>query len=355
MKKYFVLAAVAVLTLGACSKNVVLSDTQEGNAVSFSTYAGRSITKANGTLVNTGNFATSSNKHIGVFAWLNASSAFVGTETASFMNNVDVALQDGGVTASDSYTGTKYWPKDADKGTYKNVLSFAAYYPYGDSHITSTPAKGLGAYGFTVDTNPANQTDFMISDVKPNMVKEDSESGAVALSFRHQLTKVQFYVKQAAAYTGYTITLKSIRLANVKTTGTLTSSYVAATGTSSAWSAQGTPEDFALLSTDKVLSVTPAKVVEDSDAFTYLMLPQTLGNEIVLTFNYTIEHATEPAQDVTATVKLNTAEVAGVPVTAWDINQNIKYTFDVELDIITFKADVVAWDAEEDAVLAVTE
>ncbi len=44
MKKYLFIAAIAALSLGACSKNEVALDTNSENAVSFTTYAGRALT-----------------------------------------------------------------------------------------------------------------------------------------------------------------------------------------------------------------------------------------------------------------------------------------------------------------------
>ena len=112
MKKFLFIAAIAALTLGACSKNEIAKDTNPDNVVSFTTYAGRTLTKANSTLINGGDFSTSTNPNIGVFAWLKATGAFQGNESDLMMNNVKVTLQDGGNTASDTYSNLQYWPKD---------------------------------------------------------------------------------------------------------------------------------------------------------------------------------------------------------------------------------------------------
>lgn len=357
MKKYLFIAAISALSLGACSKNEVALDTNSENAVSFTTYAGRALTKANGTLINGANFSTSTNPHIGVFAWLNASGKFLGTETPNMMDNVDVTLQSGGTVASATYSNLQYWPKDAEGDpTYKNVISFAAYYPYGDAHITSVPAKGLGAYTFKADDDASLQTDFMVSSVKPNMTKSSSDNGAVPFVFHHMLTKVQFFIKQAADYPNTTIKIDSIALAGVKTTGTLTSSYNNTNGnTGFEWSAQATPRTYELISSSRTLTTDAVKVDANSDFYTYLMIPQILTNDVTITFKYTVTLSGGATVTEIVPLKLNTAKVGTTPIDEWERNQNIKYTFTVGLDVITFKASAEAWAPEEEAGLTVTK
>lgn len=332
-------------------------DTNSENAVSFTTYAGRALTKANGTLINGANFSTSTNPHIGVFAWLNASGKFMGTETPNMMDDVDVTLQSGGTVASATYSNLQYWPKDAEGDpTYKNVISFAAYYPYGDAHITSVPAKGLGAYTFKADDDASLQTDFMVSSVKPDMTKSSSDNGAVPFVFHHMLTKVQFFIKQAADYPSTTIKIDSIALAGVKTTGTLTSNYNHTNGsTGFNWSAQATPRTYELISSGKTLTTDAVKVEDDNDAYTYLMIPQILTNDVTITFKYTVTLSGGATVTEIVPIKLNTAKVGTTPLTEWKRNENIKYTFTVGLDVITFKASAAAWAPEQEAGLTVTK
>lgn len=353
MKNLAIIASLAVLSLAACSKNEVYSDTSMENAVSFTTYAGRALTKANGSLVNGSNFSGSDNQHIGVYAWHKNGEAFQGNEDPNFLRNVDVTLANNGSSASTSYANLQYWPKDADAATFKNVISFVAYYPYGDAHISATPAKGLGAYNFIVDSDVTKQTDFMTSDVKADITKAESDGGAVSFAFHHQLTKVQFYMNKAADYGSTVISVKDVKLTQVKTTGTLTTVYDPATNeTSAVWAAQGTPVDFDMLTAAKTLGTAGAKLDADSDAYTFLMLPQTLGDEVLITIDYTVKTGDYATVEESASVKLNTAVIGTEPLTAWNANQNIKYTFTIGLDAISFKASAAAWDAISQAGLA---
>ena len=196
----------------------------------------------------------------------------------------------------------------------------------------------------------------MVSDVVPNLIKAQSDAGSVPFRFRHMLTKVQFYVKQAASYTGTTIKVTSIKLAGVKTKGTLTTNYNPDTGgTGFNWGGLSTAQTYEFINTFKNLTTTPAKVADDDDDYTYLMIPQNLGNDVTITFKYTVTPSEGVPVNETVTFKLNEAKVSGTPLTQWEQNQNIKYTFTVALDVITFKAEAVAWEDEKNAGLTITD
>ena len=357
MKKSIIFAALAALVLASCAKNEVARDNREDNAIAFSTYNPRTVTRANNTYVSGADFTGSGNQHIGVYAWYLASGQFQGTETAGFLNNEDVTLKTNGTEASDDYN-VQYWPADAvGAPTYAKCISFAAYYPYNDAAITAKPEKGLGTYTFKVDADPAKQTDFMVADVEPDMVKP--ADATVGFTFHHMLTKVQFYMKSDVA-AGTAIKVKSLKLAGVNTTGTLTTAYTKADGkTSYTWSAQATPAEFTIVGADFDLTSTEAKLTADSDTYTFLMLPQTLADAAVLTLVYEVKTGTNDAVQNTKTVKINTAKVGTDALTAWAANQNIKYSFkignasggdtDSDLVPIKFKADVAEWDAEKNA------
>jgi hypothetical protein len=170
------------------------------------------------------------------------------------------------------------------------------------------------------------------------------------------LTKVQFYVKQAANYPNTTITLNSIALEGVNTKGTLTSLYNKTNGnTGFTWSAQNTVKTYNLISGAKTLTTDAVKVDADNNAYTYLMLPQILTDDVTITFNYTVTLSSGTTVTENESLKLNTAKVGLTPITEWSRNQNIKYTFNVGLDVITFKATAEAWAPEQNAGLTVTK
>lgn len=350
MKKMFLLAAAALVAFASCSKSDV-EKAAETKAIGFNSYTGRTVTKADASLIDKGTTALPNAGKFVVYAY-NTETGTWGTGATSttpvFMNGVTVTYNGGGAGTSSnySYSPLRYWPNDE----VNNKLSFFAYYPQGGTGITpptDAPA-GWGAYGFTAQTDPKNMVDFCLSKVAQdyNYTNSASKSGAsagdVKMEFYHTLTMVKFKVKTDADYaTGETtITLKSIKLAGVKTTGTLTPD-----NTTAAWSALGGAATLDVCKTDKTLTTSEIFVptgTEKDDA--YLMIPQTLGDDVIATIVYEVKTGTEDATTNTATVTLNT----DATVKNWDMNKNIVYTFVVGLKPIKFIAEVADWAAKQD-------
>ena len=346
VKSIFKLMGVAFISVAmlSCSKNE--TEPVQNKAIGFNTYTGRAVTKADASLIDKGTTTLKSGSKFVVYAYNTGSTAWAdltsGPSTV-FMNGVTVTYGGGGATDPDEYTYSpmRYWPNQEAT----NKLSFFAYYPQGGTGITA-PTNGWGAYSFTAQTTPASMIDFCVSEVAPDQVYSSTNTpakkGVVTMKFYHTLTMVKFKVKTDATYTGTTITLKSISLAGVNTVGTLTPAT-----TSAAWSAQGTPKAFdvfpastlALSTTESLLPVTTA--TEAANA--YLMIPQTLSDDVVATIVYEVKTDSDPAITTTATVQLNTADVK-----AWEMNKNIVYTFVVGLKPIKFIAEVGDWAAKTD-------
>ena len=161
------------------------------------------------------------------------------------------------------------------------------------------------------------------------------------LNFKHQLAKVKFLVNTNVKDENTKVTLNSLTVKKVKTTGTLTPAYE--TNFSTAWSGQKTPTDFQVYSTDMVLGST---AVTNDDAHTYLMVPQTLENDVVATVVYTYQTGTDEAVKNTVDVKLKDIVSADGAITSWEKNNYIVYTFTIGLQPIKFAATVSAWDTE---------
>ncbi len=336
IKSIFKLMGVAFISVAmlSCSKNE--SEPAQTKAIGFNTYTGRAISKAGNSLINKGTTTLAEGAKFVVYAYNTKNAAWAGTVSDVFMNGVTVTYEGGGATDPDKYTYTpmRYWPNDEAN----NKLSFFAYYPQGGQGITA-PTNGWGGYSFTAQTNPKNMVDFCLSQVAADQTYTSTNSGTngvVNMKFYHTLTMVKFKVKTDAAYTGTTITLKSISLAGVKTTGTLTPS-----NTTAAWTNQDNAVAMDVFPAgSKVLSTTDVFVptgTEIDDA--YLMIPQTLGDNVVATITYTVKTGDDAEVTNTATVKLN----SDATVKAWDMNKNIVYTFVVGLRPIKFIAEVNDW------------
>lgn len=337
--KVIFFAGAAVLALAACSKNEVVETND--HAIGFSNYIPKTVTgRADATFVN-GNDLVSGQKFV-VYGYNQKAADFSTTLNPTFMPGVEVTYNGGNTTATASqntYSPTRYWPKDEAN----NKLAFYAYYPKSD-YIVPTVTTGLGSYAVTVDTDPSKNVDFLVADlVKDQAYSKTNNTGAVMLNFRHQLAKVQFLVNTNVTDTDTKVTLNSLTVKQVKTSGTLTPAY--GTDFSTAWSGQAAPKDFSVYSSDMLLSTTA--VIKDT-AHTYLMVPQTLGDDVVATVVYTYQTGTDEAVTNTVDVKLNEIVSGVAAITSWEKNNYIVYTFTIGLQPIKFAAKVADWETEID-------
>ena len=339
--KVILFAGAAVLALAACSKNEVVETND--HAIGFSNYAPKVVDgRADATFVN-GNDLVSGQKFV-VYGYNQKAADFSTTLNPTFMPGVEVTYNGGNTLATagnNEYSPTRYWPKDEAN----NKLAFYAYYPKENGgEITPNVTAGLGTYSVKVPADPASQSDFLVADlVKDQVYSSTNGTGAVMLNFKHQLAKVKFLVNTNVEDTDTKVTLNSLTVKQVKTTGTLTPAY--GTDFSTAWSGQATPTDFPVYSTAMVLGST---AVTNDDAHTYLMVPQTLGDDVVATVVYTYQTGTDEAVKNTVDVKLNTIVSNNAAITSWEKNNNIVYTFTIGLQPIKFAASVTDWDAEKD-------
>lgn len=337
--KVILFAGAAVLALAACSKNEVVETND--HAIGFSNYIPKTVTgRADATFVN-GNDLVSGQKFV-VYGYNQKAADFSTTLNPTFMPGVEVTYKGGNTLATagnNEYSPTRYWPKDEAN----NKLAFYAYYPV-STYVVPTVTAGLGSYAVTVDTDPSKNVDFLVADLlKDQVYSSTNGTGAVMLNFRHQLAKVQFLVNTNVEGTDTKVTLNSLTIKQVKTTGTLTPAY--GTDFSTAWSGQATPTDFQVYRTDMSLDATP--VIKDT-AHTYLMVPQTLGDDVVATVVYTYQTGTDEAVKNTVDVKLKDIVSADGAITSWEKNNYIVYTFTIGLQPIKFAASVTDWEAEKD-------
>ena len=335
--KVIFFAGAAVLALAACSKNEVVETND--HAIGFSNYAPKVVDgRADATLVN-GNDLVLGQKFV-VYGYNQKAADFSTTLKPTFMPGVEVTYNDGNTlktAGSNKYTPTRYWPKDEAN----NKLAFYAYYPV-STYVVPTVTAGLGSYAVTVDTDPLKNVDFLVADlVKDQVYSSTNGTGAVMLNFKHQLAKVKFLVNTNVTDENTKVTLNSLTVKKVKTTGTLTPAYE--TDFSTAWSGQKTPTDFQVYSTNMVLGST---AVTNDDAHTYLMVPQTLGDDVVATVVYTYQTGSDEAVKNTVDVKLKDIVSADGAITSWEKNNYIVYTFTIGLQPIKFAATVSAWDTE---------
>ena len=326
------------LALLSCSKG----DNEPGyeKPMGFSGYTARSATKANGSLA-TGN-ELPANQAFGVYAYNTGSSTDFDPATAYpvFMGNVAVTYTGGGASNSAKYTYSpeRYWPNNKEN----NRLAFFAYYPHNGAGIT--PA-GFDDFAFTVQALPANQVDFMISNVVPNQIYGATNAGTdvVKLSFFHMLTQVRF-LALADVVEGATVKVTSLKVVDVLNSGTLTPDVDDATN--STWAQGTTTATYEL--TLKNMNLTNEAQAITADNQTLLMVPQTLSGDAKLVIEYTIT-TTNPARVITQTQDLY---LKGA-LEEWKRNQQIVYTLNIGLHPIEISATVANWD--DDAYILIVE
>lgn len=293
------------------------------------------------------------------------------TDMPNFMWNQQVMSMDQ--TEPFTYAPLKYWPNDESQ-----KLSFIAYFPYTEEspgHVESpeypdnptglrtllaNDDTGLPYFVFTVKENAAEQVDFLVSEVIANLPKtRDTDDDPhkpfndlsiydrVPFLFYHMTAKVEFRIVADAEIRKDIVhfRLKDLRLTNVNTTGTLTPSYNAETGTSFAWSDLSTKRKYAFT------TYVPQ-----------LLLPQLIGDDVMLNLDYEITFKGDGTtysydgsgniveeQEYTygniASLQLNTmkATSTGIPVGEWRYNHHYVYTIRLRANRIEFDAEVVEW------------
>ena len=363
MKKTILLAAAAALLLASCGKNEVYVPVQEDIPVGFSNYAPRAISKADGTLVDSGTLGA--NSQIGVYGYSTAEDNLASNFTTKpeFMTDASVtyASTSAEATASDP---VRYWPK-----SITNLLSFFAYYPKSSTNISGKPTastSGMGTLTFAQTDTVATMQDFMISNVANDQYywatgepENDSgvkaTNGVVPLVFNHMLTKVNFKFRTVKDYSadGVTIKVKSAKIAKETLSKTvITPSYTAGTpgalGTTAfAYSSNTayTKDLWIPFSADQTLTTTAE--LNNGTASTqtdFLFVPQTLSDDVKVTLTYVIDQGGTETEN-TATVQLNQIKNSSdVAITEWHINDFITYTFNIGLREILFTGSVNSWD-----------
>ena len=187
MKKVLFFAAAAIMMVG-CSKDQVVSEMPQDNAINFGMYFGRDA-QSRAAIMNTADLEAQS---FGVFAYYTDNSNYAeGTSTPNFMFDQKVTYSAGKWT----YSPLKYWPNEAS-----DKLSFFAYAPHtsdSDPSIvldgftnTTTSAPFLK---YTLAANLADHVDLLWADRTnlKNLTKQ-TISGDVHFVFKHALSRIGF-------------------------------------------------------------------------------------------------------------------------------------------------------------------
>lgn len=315
---------------------------------------------------------------IGVYAYLHDNSTWAADEAyntanpeapqrliPNFMwNQKATCLEKGG---NFNYSPLKYWPNELD-----DKVSFMAYFPYTNTENTGlTPLlanneTGLPTFRFTVKETADEQVDFLLSELLadlPNGTSAVSTSSAddrseltvtdrVRFLFHHMTSKVEFHIVAAAEVREDIahFRLNSLSVSNLYKDGKLTPTYSAGE-TTYAWSEQSAKHGTAPAYTFPLKTLTG-----------YLMMPQTLSNDVMLNIDYDVTFKSDgttytydgsgnlvPQEDYTyhnnASIQLNMMKRTGTDtrLTEWLPNHHYVYYIRIRANAIEFTGQVVEW------------
>lgn len=300
MKKLFYAAAFAALALTGCSTEeesvAPVPPPADKVPVGFST----SIVEVTRGVPVAGTAFGAEDK-IGVYGIEKKGDA----QTANWMENILVTNKPAGTW---TYTGDFYLMKGY---TYQ----FAAYAPYDAAWTTDlSDATALAAVPYTVSTAIADQKDFMyaLSSKMDFTSAAPTDASKVSFAFNHALSQVKFKVKTAKDYSGYTLKISKIELANIATTGTLNFN-------GGIWTPSTTAFDKYFQSwTDKTIATDMSETDLNPSGDILMLIPQAVKDkEMTVTVNV-------DGTDQAITMK--------IPNEKWEASHAYTYTITLYLD-----------------------
>ena len=363
MKKYFILAAAAILTIAACSKNEVDNEAYEqSRIINFNTVTGKATTKA-GPIND--NYFPHDAGNFGVYAYYLAS----GTWSANFASSklyMGTADADGdaedataGVTVTfnnDLYiwnpTPVYYWP-------LQGTLTFFAYYPLNlNTPKFDLSAKQFSIGSFTVNHTPASQVEVLVSSFAENRNANENqyedandnsgENLGVPIAFNHTLSQVVFTAAAAADVYAQNLSFK-VNDITVGARATSAGMTVVPSGTPS-WTAPTGLDTFDILSSDFPSSGYLDDDQSEQIGESLLMIPNAdfvggegIADDDYFTVTYTLYRTTDNLSLGQKTVKLYFNDNKTSPVTNWEPGKRYTYQLTIGLTKIYFAPTVTDW------------
>ena len=357
MKKFFIIAAAALVALVACTKNNPEDAAyQRDRVINFNTVAGLA-TKA----PISGTTYAYDAPAFGVFAYYlesgNWNTSAANGSAVSYMNDVEVAFNDTKDIWAPS--STYYWPLEGK-------LTFIAYSPKSAADATFSNAGALTLTNFTVATTVANQVDLLYSAIAADKAQNESyytDAGnsknsqtaegdkGVNIQFKHALSQVIFKAKAAddvydagLSFKVDAITVNAASTATSMTVTNPTTAQVAADITT--WTNPGTNANFAVSSTEfpAAASTYLTKTLSDPIGDPLLMIPVTAfaGTDPTVTVTYTLYRLSDDQDLGSKTVTIHFDDIDDV-VAAWQAGKKYEYDLTIDLQKIYFTPSIVDW------------
>lgn len=327
MKKLFILAAAACVTLASCVKNEPVQTSGLGEAISFEDPIVSLNTKAGVAEVPASFLA---NRDFAVWAH-HTTAEWDASNIAKtvWMNKVTITKIGEQWKNATSY----YWPKEG-------YLHFSAYSPASVS--ASIDATGITFENYVVGQQAA-QVDLLVSDRVTA-----KKSGVVPVVFNHILSAVNFIVK-TTALNGPDFTLTGITVTGIKSKGTFNQGLTTAQNSQLAvaeenddrWSGQDVATSYPLTITqfeiDNTGKYAHNGAAETSNEASLILLPQSLENAKVVV-NYTMEGVAQES----------TFNITG----KWLRGYRYNYTIGFGADEITFTPTADTWGDPQTGTIA---
>lgn len=378
-QNYFIgLIACAALTMTGCSNDEINApqQSQEKNAIEFSTYLGRNAQGSRGTETNDASIKSVKNGGFGVLAYYTKQDDFnITNHTPNFMWNQKVTYSN----SAWSYTPVKYWPTKV-----KDKVSFFAYAPYvenGNNNgivLSGNSETGAPTATITLPDDPSQTIDF-VAAVQMNKTHDNSESAKNNVSFilKHEMTRVKVQAKldksvysdnakhktfvviknvkfndkgqfyKSGKYTFSTdenkrgiwattdnATAYSLDLNKVMKKRTIT--VTGATGKSGSGDYQKGEDGIKLVNTD------PVPLFEDDQYLFLIPVANLIDGKATATIEYDI--VTEDSKLAVGYSCTNATKTVKLPAGTLQQGKSYNYTFIINLDEIVLDATVEQWD-----------
>lgn len=357
MKKFFVIAAAALVALAACTKAEINdADYQKSKEINFVTVANKA-TKA----PITGTTYSYNAPAFGVFAWYletgNWNTSAANGSAVSYMNDVEVSFND----TKDIWTpsSTYYWPLEGK-------LTFIAYSPKSAATAAFSNAGVLTLSDFTVATTVADQVDLLYSaiaadkDQNDNYYTDNANSKnsqtaqgdkGVDIKFKHALSQVIFKAKTADEVYNAGLSFKvdniTVNAASTATSMTVTNpTHEQLASAITTWNNPGTNVDFAVRSTafPEASNAYLLNTLSDPIGDPLLMIPveSFVGTDPTVTISYTLYRISDNVDLGSKTVTIH-FDAADDVVASWEAGKKYEYDLTIDLQKIYFNPTIVDW------------
>lgn len=363
MKKFFALAAIAVLALASCSNNTL--DTSRQKEISYNAVnAKNTVSRA---IINN-SFYAPNDPAFGIWGlyqptgWStdHAASVWIG-ESASAATQITYGKDAENSDNSEAWrnrASVDYWP-------LTGTLVFMGYSPY--ANVSSKAAISVANNKATLTVTNFQTTtgnwvdDLMWSDAveassnttnyDPDGVPTTTYNG-VPVVFHHALSQIAIFANTDKEYAGYTFTITALSV-TVDDNATLTVADDLSTDPTVTWTEPSTDATRTVLSSAS--SALTTTFVKQGDSF--LVIPQTLtAAQDIITVTYQVTHnnvTSTKTTNINLTGGVAQADPASVTLSSFAANTkyNLKLTF--SLTEIKYSPDIVDWTSEVNSIIPV--